>query len=193
MGVLMPDLIDKWKSQTDADGTDREYLQLEGAMGSTLLNLDRFWRSRYGEPLVYFINVSREERTDFFSPIKNGFDFFLQFHSDRFRLDRETLRLVNARPGAIPSVRFVAPAGQEKYWDDLSTVLEAFAGASSRGLDSLTVHGPLRVPKAVLKGRVVLKHEGPHPVDLCSLAGSVDLHDVEWAVSAEGKLTSRRL
>jgi hypothetical protein len=126
-------------------------------MGSTLLNLDRFWREKYGEPLVHFINVDKEERTDFFSPIKNGFDFFMQFHSDRFRLDPETLRLVNLRPGAIPLVRFTPPAGNEKYWDDLDTMLGAFQGASVIGLDSLTVHGAVSAAGKTLKGNVELR------------------------------------
>src|SRR5690606_14642666 len=78
--IISPDLIRNGKTQTDTDGVQRRYTQLEGAMGSSLLNLDRYWRSRYGEPLVRFINVERESRTRFFSPIKTAFDFYMQFH-----------------------------------------------------------------------------------------------------------------
>ncbi len=166
MAVVMPDLIDKWKSQQDKDGVTREYLQLEGAMGSTLLNLDRYWRERFDEPLVHFINVDKLERTDYFSPIKNGFDFFMQFHSDRFRLDPETLRLINLRPGSIPLVRFTPPHGQEKYWDDLSTVLDAFRGAKVLDLDTLTVKGAIKVPGVTLEGDVSFLNATSEVVDV---------------------------
>ena len=67
--IIAPDLIQNSKEQTESDGLKRAYTQLEGAMGSVLLNLDRYYRQRYGEPLVYFVNVGRESRTDFFFPL----------------------------------------------------------------------------------------------------------------------------
>lgn len=189
MGVIMPDLIDKWKSQTDTDGVTREYLQLEGAMGSTLLNFDRYWRERYDEPLVHFINVDKRERTDFFSPIKNGFDFFMQFHSDRFRLDPETLRLVNLRPGAIPVVRFTPPVGQEKYWDDLNTMLEAFRGAKVLELDSLTVRGAVRAPGVTFRGDVSLTNATAECVDVAPRLESRTLENSRVLVGPHARIS----
>jgi UDP-N-acetylglucosamine pyrophosphorylase len=135
--IVTPDLIENRKEQKDKDGISRKYLQLEGAMGSSLLNLDRFWRAHYQEPLVHFINVDHLHRTDFFSPIKSAFDFFMQFHSDRFRLLTDSMRLKNERPGSLPSVSLSDTRTSDKYYHDVQTVLECFQGTSILGLDVL--------------------------------------------------------
>ena len=69
--IITPDLIQNVKKQKDKDGVERKYTQLEGAMASSLLNLDKFWREHYKRPIVHFVNVGRENRTRFFSPVKN--------------------------------------------------------------------------------------------------------------------------
>src|SRR5690606_20394889 len=104
MDVVSPDLILNPKEQEDPDGEIRSYVQLEGAKGSVLLNLDRYWRNRYGEPLVHFVNVEPRDRTRFFSPVKVPFDFFMQFASDRFRFDEQKMELRDQRPGELPAV-----------------------------------------------------------------------------------------
>jgi hypothetical protein len=143
--IIAPDLILNKKEK---------YTQLEGALGSSLLNLDRFWREKYGEPLVQFINIDREHRTDFFSPIKTAFDFFLQFSSDRFTLDETRMRLINHRPGKLPSVSLTDPETKDKYWADVSNVQKAFRETSVINLQSLKVKGQADFSGQSLSGDV---------------------------------------
>lgn len=155
--IVTPELIQNRKSQVDDDGVTRSYIQLEGAMGSSLLKLDRYWRERFGEPLVHFINVSRANRTRFFSPIKTAFDFFMQFHSDRFVVDFDEMRLVNKRPGSLPSVALSDKRSSDKYWADVENVLNNFRGAKIINLDSLEVEGKFDFRNLELKGNIRVK------------------------------------
>ncbi|MFG1500408.1 UTP--glucose-1-phosphate uridylyltransferase [Halobacteriovorax sp. XZX-3] len=63
--IALPDLIKNQKG---------EFVQLEGAMGSVLLNSDRLAR-KSNRKLVHILNVNKENRTKFFSPIKNINDY----------------------------------------------------------------------------------------------------------------------
>ncbi|MGI4991249.1 UTP--glucose-1-phosphate uridylyltransferase [Halobacteriovorax sp. GFR7] len=71
--IALPDLI---KNQKE------EFIQLEGAMGSVLLNSDRLAREN-GRKLVHILNVNKENRTKFFNPIKkmDDFDYILESQS----------------------------------------------------------------------------------------------------------------
>ncbi|WP_412470477.1 MULTISPECIES: UTP--glucose-1-phosphate uridylyltransferase [unclassified Halobacteriovorax] len=71
--IALPDLIKNQKG---------EFVQLEGAMGSVLLNSDRLSRDE-GKKLVHILNVNKENRTKFFNPIKkmDDFDFILDNQS----------------------------------------------------------------------------------------------------------------
>ncbi|HLD99067.1 MAG TPA: UTP--glucose-1-phosphate uridylyltransferase [Bdellovibrionota bacterium] len=155
MKIIAPDLILNWKEQNG-----RKYLQLEGAMASTLMNLDRYWRKRYRQPLVHLIDVDRVQRTRFFSPIKSAFDFFMQFHSDRFSFDASTMRLRNLRPGKLPTISLKDPATKDKYYQDVKTVLDVFENARIADLDSLSIEGKVKLKGAVLRGVVELKADG---------------------------------
>lgn len=172
MRIIAPDLILNKKSQVDNDGVQRSYTQLEGAMGSSLLRLDRHWRERYGEALVHFINVDREARTRFFSPIKTAFDFFMQFHSDRFGFDRKSMRLVNHRPGVLPSVALSDQTSGGRYWADVENVLRAFAGASIIGLDRLEVEGRVSFRGVTLRGDVKVVNNSDKEIDLTTRLGT---------------------
>ena len=68
--ILAPDLIKNTKKQDQ-----RDFIQLEGAIGSVMLNLDRYFRSTVGGPLVSFLNLAPESREKFFLPIKKREDF----------------------------------------------------------------------------------------------------------------------
>ncbi len=68
--ILSPDLIRNIKEQDS-----KEYIQLEGAIGSTLLNLDKYFRKNFDLKVVYFLNLSPENRENFFLPIKRREDF----------------------------------------------------------------------------------------------------------------------
>lgn len=166
MRIIAPDLIENRKSQKDPDGQMRTYIQLEGAMGSSLLRLDRYWRERYGTPLVHFINVDRKNRTKFFSPIKTAFDYFMQFHSDRFSIDATQMRLVNRRPGFLPAMTLCDAASGDKYYTDVENVLHAFKGTKIRDLDALEISGRVILSGLVLRGKVKIKNTGTGEVNI---------------------------
>jgi hypothetical protein len=187
--IIAPDLVDNWKEQTDGDGQRRRYLQLEGATASTLLNLDRWYRGKTGRSLVHFVNVDRRNRTKFFSPIKSAFDFFMQFHSDLFSLDSESMRLVHRRPGFLPSVSLKHKASKDKFYQDVRNVLERFAGASILELDSLLVDGLVDARGIIFKGDVKISNRSDEQVvvaDLSDKFGRV-LDNVALVVSENGQ------
>ncbi|WP_417204619.1 UTP--glucose-1-phosphate uridylyltransferase [Acetoanaerobium sticklandii] len=63
--IALPDLIKNQKG---------EFVQLEGAMGSVLLNSDRLSRIN-NKKFVHILNVNKEKRLKFFNPIKKIDDF----------------------------------------------------------------------------------------------------------------------
>ncbi|MBF0207133.1 MAG: UTP--glucose-1-phosphate uridylyltransferase [Oligoflexia bacterium] len=159
--IIAPDLIRNYKLQKDKDGVERQYLQLEGAMGSVLLNLDKYWRYRYGEPLVYFINIEANQRTNFFSPIKSAFDFFMQFYSDRFTYDYKHKKLINHRPGALPIVHL-----QDTFYREVRNVLRCFQGTKILNLNSLHVEGVVNFSGVELSGDVKVINRSGRTVTL---------------------------
>ena len=68
--ILSPDLIKNVKEQ---DG--KKFTQLEGAIGSTVLNLDKYFRQNHNGQLISFLNLAPENRRRFFVPIKKREDF----------------------------------------------------------------------------------------------------------------------
>ncbi len=162
--LCAPDLITNWKEQPGSDGKPKRFLQLEGALGSSLLNLVRYWREHYREPLVYFIKVVRERRSQIFSPIKSAFDYFMQFHSDRFQWERETLKLKHLRGGDLPSVSLSDP-----YYADVENVLEAFSQTSVLALNALQIEGKVLLPSCLLRGKVKITNRGKGLVNLTEL------------------------
>lgn len=72
--IALPDLIKNQKG---------EYIQLEGAMGSVLLNSDRIARLN-NTKLVHILNVNKENRSKFFNPIKKLDDFVYILDNQRF-------------------------------------------------------------------------------------------------------------
>jgi UDP-N-acetylglucosamine pyrophosphorylase len=159
--AITPDLIENIKKQKDTDGATRPYIQLEGAMGSSILNLDKFWRQRYKTPLVHILNIDRKDRTKFFSPIKSGFDFFMQFFSDRFSLDEKRIRLEDMRKGHLPLIHLEDP-----YYTDLQNVLNAFKGLSTIDLNSLFIKGKVLMNNIILKGNIEIINETDAIFDL---------------------------
>ncbi|OFZ55132.1 MAG: hypothetical protein A2428_06285 [Bdellovibrionales bacterium RIFOXYC1_FULL_54_43] len=187
--IIAPDLIRNVKKQKDAAGKERKYLQLEGAMGSTLMNLDRYWRRRYGEPLVHLINVDRRHRTQFFSPIKSAFDFYMQFHSDRFRFEVTNMRLKNLRPGELPVISLKDGASDDRYYQDVETVLEVFRGASILNLDALTIEGRVKLTGVVLRGRIEIINQSAAVVEL----GRSPLENARITVGTDGSIQETQL
>ena len=68
--IISPELIKNTKEQNG-----KSFVQLEGAIGSTLLNLDKYFRMNFNEGLVHFLNLAPENREKFFLPIKKRADF----------------------------------------------------------------------------------------------------------------------
>lgn len=149
--IVAPDLILNVKKQNDG-GKDRKFTQLEGAMGTVFLNLDRYWRSRYKTGILHIFNVEAQERTRFFSPIKTAFDYVMQFHSDRFVLDEKTCRIINNRPGKLPFVSL-----KDDFYKDVENTLESFKGVKIQNLDNLELDGIAIFEGIELVGKVVIK------------------------------------
>ncbi len=84
---ISPDVIQNSKEQ---DG--KKFIQLESALGSVVLNLDKFFRLNFSESVVSFLNLSQKERTKFFMPIKKREDYELIRRS--FIVDKESYLLV---------------------------------------------------------------------------------------------------
>lgn len=168
LDIVTPDLIQNRKEQTDVDGAARKYVQLEGAMGSTLLNLDRYWREHFHEPIVHFVNIEKQSRTDFFLPLKSPFDFFMQFYSDHFFFDPSTMRVKNLRPGHLPSNNLKGPHKEESYYKKLKLVLDTFRGTSLIDLDELHLKGRVLLSQAALKHRVRIVNRSSELVDITS-------------------------
>ena len=197
MDLLAPDLIMNWKEQTDSDGAVRKYLQIEGAMGSSLLNFDRFWRRKFGRPLVHFINVEREHRTKFFSPIKTAFDYFMQFHSDRFKLDSTVMRLEHVGQSKLPLVVLKDAATKDLYYSDVSTVLTNFEGARILNLESLMIDGQVSARGMTLSGRVEIINRLNEVVNAETMSlrahGKAELRNQRLIIDERGRPTVETL
>jgi UDP-N-acetylglucosamine pyrophosphorylase len=185
--AVAPTLIQNKKSQEDDEGEIQIYEQLEGAMGSTLLNLDATYRFEFGEPLVHFVNIERQNRTRFFSPVKTAFDFFMLFHSDRFSLNLKTFRLIDHRPGVLPLISL-----SNSYYLEVQNVLDAFEGAEILELDHLSVDGPPVAFKGLkLQGRVSVINSTENLFDLAQKLkekGIKELKNQSVRITPQGEL-----
>lgn len=161
-----PSLIENWKTQKDKDGVERKYLQLEGAMGSMILNLDRYFRINTGKPVVGFVNIERNFRTQFFAPIKTAFDYYMQFYSDRFSYDAKTHKLVDHRPGMLPSVKLIDEPTKDKYYADVDNVIATFTGSSIRDVDQIVIEGRMQLNNVVLIGNVQITNKTQDNINL---------------------------
>jgi hypothetical protein len=167
--IISPILIQNRKKQTEA-GAAKEYVQLEGALCSVLLNLDGYLSScdrpevrailsRHGfidgNGRVLFLRVVNVEaglRTRFFTPVKNAFDYWLQFHSGLFRVNPETWELESVSSAPMPEVQI-----SDEY-EDVAFVLDSFARVRVEGLRSLQIRGPVRLGGAPLRGVVRIEN-----------------------------------
>lgn len=159
--ITTPDLIQNSKKQNG-----REYIQMEGAMGSVLLKLNQYvttnpaarklWADiSDNAPFLRIINLDPEARGDYFSPVKNAWDAWLQTASDRFSLDTTTWRLHNNRPGQ--SIAVNGELLSSPYYKQLHNMRTAFEGTRVLDLDELAITGnPVLLPGAILRGRVAI-------------------------------------
>ena len=70
LSSIAPDVISNIKEQNG-----KKYTQLESALGSVMLNLDRYFRDKYNDKIVSIVNVNTLERENFFIPIKKREDY----------------------------------------------------------------------------------------------------------------------
>lgn len=203
MELVAPDLIVNTKEQKSADGTKKSFVQLEGAMGSVILKLDRLYRETFnGEALVHFLNIEKEARTQYFAPIKSAFDFFMQFYSDRFDINSTTFKIVDKRPGFNPKVTLA-----DEYYKEAANVLSAFKETKILELDELSVSGlevgegkdkktvgTVLLPGMKLSGIVRIKNLSLKAVNLPELLSAQGLNvttlkNVEVVISELGIVT----
>jgi galactokinase len=196
--AMAPDLVPNTKPKLDKDNVKREYTQLEGTMGSVILNLDRYYRNRFKEALVHVINVETERRTDFFSPIKSAFDYFLQFHSSRFKLDPRDYKLKNQGGAEPPKSTLIDTATENKAWEDVQFVLGALKGLNPTGLQEIELKDvTISGIKIAAIGKVKIVSDYSNRIDLSAIKdyfknfpknkqGEIILKDVEIRISPQG-------
>jgi hypothetical protein len=185
--VISPDLI---------ENIEKNSLKLEGALGSVLLNLDTFVQTTQDDAVIAvlaqhgFIDASGkrtflrivntdknpeqkiDERTKFFTPQKDSFDYWYQFESGRFRWDEKSWELVDNYP-ELPLMEIDKTDkqyGTEDYYKDVTTVLNSFKGTDVIHLTSLTLVGKVKMPNVVLKGEVVIEYRNPGELDINTFA-----------------------
>ncbi|MFA5338233.1 MAG: UTP--glucose-1-phosphate uridylyltransferase, partial [Candidatus Omnitrophota bacterium] len=171
--ILAPDLIAAVKKGPDG----KDYIQLEGPIGTALLNLHNFVAttdnpkakeilSRYGvEKMLRIVNVDTNNRTRFFTPIKFATDHWFQAHSDYYRFDTNDWMLHDTKEGVTPPIFEL----ENSYYNDVSNVYEAFGRASVTGLKSLTIKGePVKLRDAILEGHIEIVNERKEPFNFHS-------------------------
>lgn len=210
--IITPDLIENTKEQNG-----KQFIQLEGAMGSAMLNLNGFIQTtsdprvrqlarqhgfidRYGaERLVYIVHVGLENRTDFSTPTKYAFMHWLYSSSDHFSINPKTWRLLNrGTNGHIPTIHHSVL--QNPFYKNMEDVLRAFGHASTLRLDFLQITGKVLLKDAVLKGRVVIQSQYEGEFDLDSPEarkalgqpeqGPLQLENIVIRIDREGRVWS---
>ena len=204
--IVTPDLIENEKEQNG-----KRFIQLEGAMGSALLNLNGFVQTandpRVGqlmrqhglERIVYMVHVQQEDRTNFSTPTKYALMQCLYAGSDHFSINPKTFRLVNLRSdGHIPTIHQALL--QNPFYKSINDAFRAFGRASTRQLDSLRIVGNVLLKDAILKGEVAIHSYYPGEFDLNSPEarralgqpeeGPLHLQDTAIRIDANGESRS---
>ena len=84
---IAPDVILNVKEQNG-----KKYTQLESALGSVVLNLDKYMRLNFNTSVVSFLNLNPQDRSRFFMPIKKRSDY--DQLCEKFYVSEENFRLV---------------------------------------------------------------------------------------------------
>ncbi len=83
---IAPDVILNRKEQNS-----ETFTQLESALGSVLLNTDKYFRENFDTKILSILNLSNEYRDQFFLPIKKREDY--DFIKNNYIFDEATLKL----------------------------------------------------------------------------------------------------
>ncbi|MBU2101875.1 MAG: UTP--glucose-1-phosphate uridylyltransferase, partial [Candidatus Omnitrophica bacterium] len=196
--ILAPDLIASTKKGPDG----KDYIQLEGPIGTALLNLHNYVATsddpkvkeileRHNvEKMLRIVNVDTQARTRFFTPIKFATDHWLQAYSDYYALDTNAWMLNDTAIGVTPPIFEL----ENPYYNDVTNVYEAFGRAHVTGLESLTIKGtPVKLANATLVGNVEIVNETGAAIDLKQLfkgneQTAVTLESGEYTKGADGEL-----
>ena len=173
-----------------------------GALGSVMLNLAAFFETSKNpkiqkllgkhkiSSILRIVNADVENRTRLFTPVKTAFDFFLQFYSDYYTLDKTNWQLIAEKP-VPPAVTLSA------FYNSVLNCLEAFEGVSLLNLESLRIDGKIKLPKAVLKGKVEIAsaYEGIFDLNkaeelefLKQKDGRLVLEDIKIEIAKDGQI-----
>jgi len=176
--IVTPDLIQE-------DSKDKKSYSLGGAMGSVLLNLASFVETTDDERIIEIarkhglvnkenrisilkiINADEANRTKFFTPVKTAFDFWLQYHSDFYKVDVNNWQLIQVGE-RIPAVDL-----KDDWYKEVTNVMDAFKGVKVAELKELNIQGGVvKMQNAVLEDKVNINIALNHPiiVDLNSRA-----------------------
>ena len=204
IGVIGPSLI---KNAKKAGG--EEYFQLEGALGSVILNLNSYLQTT-SDPrikklmsdhnitsLVRIINVDQDSRARFFTPVKNAIDYWLLTQSDLFTLNTKTWELDTNKSGHLPAFELT-----DSFYNDVQNCIDAFTGASVKDLDYLEIKGVATIKNAILKGTVRIVNESGAPVDFSNQKfqeflgirrenGRPVFENVSIVIDGDGRISSR--
>jgi hypothetical protein len=85
--AFAPDVIKNIKEQ---DG--EKFIQLESALGSVVLSLDKYFRDQFNQPVVSFLNLNHNDREKFFMPIKKRSDY--DEIVEKFKIDPNNFQLI---------------------------------------------------------------------------------------------------
>ena len=184
--VISPKMMMKSVKQKDG----KEYVQLEGAMGSSMLGLAGFLSTTDDAKIkelckeyaidpsqfLRIVNIDVNERTDFFAPIKFPIDYWLQFFSDHFAVDTITWKLKNLRPGHLPALD-TPDQDKDEYYSNVLNLFNLFGDkgvlnkdnpvmTSTIGLDLLRLRGKVKLAGSILRGDVIVINDGEDVADL---------------------------
>ncbi|MCK5392702.1 MAG: UTP--glucose-1-phosphate uridylyltransferase [Candidatus Omnitrophica bacterium] len=190
--IMAPSLIEE-------ETKDKKNTGLGGAIGSVMLNLAGFLETTKDEKIkavlnrrglssiLNILNADIENRTNFFTPVKTAFDFYIQFYSDYYELDTEAWKLKAHRP-LPPAVSL------PDFYNNVTNTFKAFKGASFIDLDSLTIKGKVYLPGAILKGNVDIISESNEIVDLTKVReltqnDELVLENIKVTIDEDGKVS----
>ncbi|MFA5100682.1 MAG: UTP--glucose-1-phosphate uridylyltransferase, partial [Candidatus Omnitrophota bacterium] len=154
------------------DTKDKKSYSLGGALGMVILNFASFVETSDDEQItalavkhglvnetgkvtmLRIVNADESHRTRFFTPIKNAFDYWIQYHSDFYKVNTEVWQL-EQKGKRIPGVDL-----QDPWYKEVLNVMEAFEDTSVIGLEELIVTGIAKLPRMVLQGSIHIDVKG---------------------------------
>jgi hypothetical protein len=158
--VICPDLI---LNEKNINGD--EFTQIEGALGSCVLNFDKYFRLKFNKRILSIINIEEKNRFDFFTPIKNAFDFYINYFSGLFVLNKKTMKLCKSEK--FISLPFIE--AENDYYNDVENVLNSFKNTDIFNLKLLKIKGKVDLSGLKLKESIYIENNTLELVTLSKL------------------------